>query len=454
MEDIYKQLGQIKLVPVVKISEPEKALFLAKALRRGGLPCAEITFRAKDAELSIKKITMAYPDMLIGAGTVLTVKQVDEAVQAGAKFIVSPGFNPEVVEYCVNNGIVIIPGCSNPSDIERAISFGLPVVKFFPAENLGGLSMIKALSAPYSQILFMPTGGIHMENLCEYLRCKKVIACGGSWMVKEEMIQNNEFDKITELCAKAVKCIKRMEENTGIPEKSYSLKNSASGKKYDLVSLGELLLRLSPAENERISDGRVFLKYPGGAELNVASGLSLLGLKSGMISRLPENSLADYMRARVREKGVSDEYIIRDQSPGARLGIYYCEPALSPRKPSVVYDRKHTSMTGFRSEEVPDSAINQAKLFFTSSITLAVAGFNYGEVLQVIERFRTAGAAIAFDVNYRASLWTEEQARQVIQKVLPLTDILFVSEESSRRMFGKSGSLESIMKSYCDGYVR
>ena len=204
MNDVLKKIGAIGIVPVVKIDDAKDAVPLAKALCEGGLPCAEVTFRTDAAEEAIRAIAKAYPEMLVGAGTVLTTEQVDKAVAAGATFIVSPGLNPRVVKYCVEKGIPITHGVSNASDIEQAIELGLDVVKFFPAEQAGGLAMIKALAAPYVKMKFMPTGGINAKNLNEYLAYNKILACGGSWMVKPELISAGEFDKIRDMTREAV----------------------------------------------------------------------------------------------------------------------------------------------------------------------------------------------------------------------------------------------------------
>ncbi|QSX09194.1 bifunctional 4-hydroxy-2-oxoglutarate aldolase/2-dehydro-3-deoxy-phosphogluconate aldolase [Alkalibacter rhizosphaerae] len=204
MNDVLKKIQQIGIVPVVKLDRVEDALPLAKALMEGGLPCAEVTFRTDAAKDSIKVMSDTYPEMLIGAGTVLTKQQVDDAVEAGATFIVSPGLNPEIVKYCVDKGILIVPGCSNPSDVEQAISFGLDVVKFFPAEASGGLAMIKAMAAPYVNMKFMPTGGVNEKNLKSYLDFPKIVACGGSWMVSADLINEGKFDEIKKITKKAV----------------------------------------------------------------------------------------------------------------------------------------------------------------------------------------------------------------------------------------------------------
>ena len=208
MNEVLKKIQEIGIVPVVVLNDAKDAAPLAKALCDGGLPCAEVTFRTDAAEESIRIMTEQFPQMLVGAGTVLTTEQVDRAVAAGAKFIVSPGLNPRIVKYCVEKGILITPGCSNPSDIEVALENGLEVVKFFPAEPAGGLNMIKAMAAPYVGVKFMPTGGINPTNVRDYLAYDRILACGGSWMVKGSLVDAGEFDKIEELTREAVEIIK------------------------------------------------------------------------------------------------------------------------------------------------------------------------------------------------------------------------------------------------------
>lgn len=204
MNEVLEKIQKIGIVPVVVLNDAKDAAPLAKALCDGGLPCAEVTFRTEAAEESIRIMASEYPDMLVGAGTVLTTEQVDRAVGAGAKFIVSPGLNPKVVKYCIEKGIPVTPGTANPSDVEQAIELGLEVVKFFPAEAAGGINMIKAMAAPYTNMKFMPTGGISAKNINEYLAFPKILACGGSWMVKSDLVAAGEFDRITELTREAV----------------------------------------------------------------------------------------------------------------------------------------------------------------------------------------------------------------------------------------------------------
>ena len=210
MSEILEQLSGYGVVPVVVLNRVEDAKPLAQALCRGGLKCAEVTFRTAAAEESIRVMTENFPDMLVGAGTVLTIDQVDRAVAAGAKFIVSPGFDPEIVDYCISKNIAVCPGCITPSEVAQGVKRGLKILKFFPAEQAGGLAMIKAMAAPYTMVKFMPTGGINAKNLSDYLASDKIAACGGSWMVKADLIDNGEYDKIEAMTKEAVELVKQI----------------------------------------------------------------------------------------------------------------------------------------------------------------------------------------------------------------------------------------------------
>ncbi|WP_071441391.1 bifunctional 4-hydroxy-2-oxoglutarate aldolase/2-dehydro-3-deoxy-phosphogluconate aldolase [Traorella massiliensis] len=211
MNEILDKISRIGIVPVIKIDRVEDALPLGKALCEGGLPVAEVTFRTEHAKKAMQIMNKELPQMLLGAGTVLTKEQVDDALEAGAKFIVSPGLNPEIVRYCIEKKVPVVPGCANASDIEAALSCGLTTVKFFPAEPLGGLKMIKALAAPYVNVNFMPTGGIKESNIVEYLDYDRIVACGGTWMVDAKAIKEGNFDRIKELTQNAVKTMLGLE---------------------------------------------------------------------------------------------------------------------------------------------------------------------------------------------------------------------------------------------------
>lgn len=203
-EELKNKIHNIGIVPVVKLDDASKAAGLAKALIDGGIPCAEVTFRTAAAEQGIKNIVEAYPQMFVGAGTVTSVELAKKAVAAGAKFIVSPGFSEDTVDWCLENNVPIIPGVCTPSDIEKGINRGLDVLKFFPAEASGGVNMLKNFAGPFPNLKFMPTGGINLTNLASYATTENVLATGGSWMVKSNLIENEDWSKITKMCKEAV----------------------------------------------------------------------------------------------------------------------------------------------------------------------------------------------------------------------------------------------------------
>ena len=210
MNDLLQKVSDLGVVPVVVLNDAKDAAPLAKALCEGGLPCAEVTFRTACAEECIRIMATEYPEMLLGAGTVLTIEQVDRAVAAGAKFIVSPGFDPEIVDYCLSKDILVLPGCITPSEVAQAVKRGLEVIKFFPAEQFGGINTLKALAAPYVGLQFMPTGGVSPKNVREYLAYNRLVACGGSWMVKGDLVKAGDFDKIVELTKEAAEIVKEV----------------------------------------------------------------------------------------------------------------------------------------------------------------------------------------------------------------------------------------------------
>jgi len=208
MTKLLEELGHLGVVPVVKVERPEHAVNLGRALLAGGLPCAEITFRTAAAEEAIRLISSSLSEIIVGAGTVLSVDQADRAVSAGARFIVSPGFNPKVVDWCLQNEIPVTPGVATPTEIDMALDKGLEILKFFPAEALGGIVMLKAIAAPYGGVKFIPTGGINQDNLADYLAQPSVLCCGGSWLVKANLISAGRFDEITQLTRDAISVVR------------------------------------------------------------------------------------------------------------------------------------------------------------------------------------------------------------------------------------------------------
>lgn len=204
MNEVLQRIYEIGIVPVIAIDDADKAVPLAKALVKGGLPAAEVTFRTAAAEEAIRRIVAEVPEMLVGAGTVLTKEQADRAIAAGVKFIVSPGFNPEITKYVIDKGMLMMPGTATPGEMEQAMSMGLSVVKFFPAEQNGGVAKLKAVAGPYQNLRWMPTGGVNEKNLLDYLKFNKIIACGGTWMVKKDLIEAENWDEIERLTRQAV----------------------------------------------------------------------------------------------------------------------------------------------------------------------------------------------------------------------------------------------------------
>ncbi len=201
---ILQEITNIGIIPVIKINDSGKAASLAEALKRGGIPCAEVTFRTSEAATAINKMTDAADGMIIGAGTVTTIDQVDEAILSGARFIVTPGFNEKVVEYCLKKGISVIPGVFTASEIGKALEYGIEIVKFFPAEQSGGIAVIKALSGPYKGIKFVPTGGITEMNINNYLSLDCVAACGGSFIAEPQLVDSGKYDEIEMICKRTV----------------------------------------------------------------------------------------------------------------------------------------------------------------------------------------------------------------------------------------------------------
>ncbi len=205
--ELEERISEVGIIPVVVLEDAKDAHSLGEALTKGGLSAAEVTFRTDAAEESIRILAQDFPEMLVGAGTVLSTEQADRAMAAGAQFIVTPGLNPTVVKHCIEKGYPVTPGVQTPGEMEQALELGIHFVKFFPAEPAGGLEMIKAVSAPYSNLRFMPTGGINKENVKNYLKYNKIVACGGTWMVKGDLIRNGKFEEIESLTREAAELV-------------------------------------------------------------------------------------------------------------------------------------------------------------------------------------------------------------------------------------------------------
>ncbi|WP_297716586.1 bifunctional 4-hydroxy-2-oxoglutarate aldolase/2-dehydro-3-deoxy-phosphogluconate aldolase [Intestinimonas sp.] len=204
MDSYYEKVHELAIIPVVVLDDVADAKPLADALVAGGMPSAEVTFRTAAGEEAIRRISAEVPEMLVGAGTVLTKDQADRAIAAGSQFIVSPGFNPEITRYVIDKGALMMPGTATPGEMEQAMSMGLNVLKFFPAEQNGGVAKLKALAGPYTGLRWMPTGGVNTKNMMDYLNFDRIVACGGTWMVKKDLIDGQKWDEITAICKEAV----------------------------------------------------------------------------------------------------------------------------------------------------------------------------------------------------------------------------------------------------------
>ncbi len=430
MHELFSKLKELKIIPVVKIDDVEKAIPLARALCRGGLPCVEVTFRTAQAEEAIRRIANAVPEILVGAGTVLTIEQVDKALAAGAKFIVAPGFNPKVVEHCLALDLPVLPGCSNPTDIELALSFGLDVVKFFPAENLGGTGMLRALSGPYGGIKFIPTGGVNEKNVNDYLSLPCVIACGGTWMVKSDLINTGDFDAIESLARESLTAV----NHKAVADSAPVVKARKLPYKGKVVTFGEIMLRLAPEGYYRFVQAESFGATYGGGEANVAISLANYGLDARFITKLPSHEIGQAAINSLRRYGVDVSEIVRG---GKRVGIYYLEKGASQRASKVIYDRAGSAIA----EAVP-ADFDWAKIFtgacwfhFTG-ITPAL-GDNVAEIcLEACKEAKRSGLTVSCDLNYRKNLWTREKASKVMGELMHYVDVCIANEEDAKDVFG------------------
>ena len=439
MNKIFKQIEKIGIVPVIVLDNEKDALPLGKALSAAGLFCAEITFRTEAAEKAIQVFAKNFPDFLVGAGTVLSPEQADKAIAAGAKFIVSPGLNPKVVEHCVNLGYPIIPGVSTAGEIEQAMSFGLEVVKFFPAEAAGGLKFIKALSAPYPNIKFMPTGGINAQNIAEYAAFSKIVACGGSWMVSKELISSKDFKKIEEESAIALQIVKEARNPKKSPGALTALSfdskpSTKTNQAPKVITMGEIMLRLSPTGFNRFVQADALELIFGGAEANVAVSLANFGMQSSYITKLPAHEIGQAAVNSLRRYGVDVSGIVRG---GKRIGIYFLEKGASQRASKVIYDRANSAIAEASPEDFNWKEIFKgASWFHFTGITPALSK-NAAEIcLEACKTARSMGITVSCDLNYRKKLWTPDEAKETMSSICEFVDICISNEEDAEKIFG------------------
>ena len=432
----YERIKECKMIPVIALDNVSDAKPLAKALCEGGLPCAEVTFRREGADLCIKAMKEEYPDMLVGAGTVLNIEQVDLALEAGAEFIVSPGLDEKIVSYCLERGVCVIPGVSTASDVAKAYSLGLRTVKFFPAEAAGGVKMLKALSAPYNMMTFMPTGGISRDNMASYYALKNVIACGGSFMIDAKAIKEGNFGKIKELTEKVVKDIKVIfgesdenSENTGI-DKKIDLSGLSDRK---VITFGELMLRLAPEGYLRFVQADAFEATFGGGEANVSISLANFGTDTSFVTRLPSHEIGQMAVNSLRKYGVDTSLIVRG---GNRVGIYYLEKGASQRASKVIYDRAGSAIAEARRSDFDwDKIFEGAGWFHFTGITPALSEELAEICLEACKKAKEKGIIVSCDLNYRNKLWSKEKAGEVMDKLCRYVDVCISNEEDANDVF-------------------
>lgn len=426
---VIDRIKEMKMIPVVALERVEDAKPLAKALTNGGLAAAEVTFRFPDAEKCIKAMKEECPEMLIGAGTVLTREQVDMAVEAGAEFIVSPGFNEDTVKYCNEKGITIIPGCSSPSDIEKALSLGLDTVKFFPAEANGGVKMLKALAAPYNKVKFMPTGGISIDNMDSYYALKCVIALGGSFMVSPKDIKEGNFTKIENITRKLTDRLYGKE--TEIKKDKINLDKMAGRK---VVTFGEIMLRLAPFGYERFLQANSYEATFGGGEANVSVSLANFGMDTSFVTKLPKHEIGQSVVNALRGVGVDTSDIVRG---GDRVGIYYLEKGASQRPSKVIYDRAGSAIAKAEAKDFDwDKIFEGAGWFHFTGITPALSDELADICIEACKKAKEKGLIISADLNYRNKLWSKEKAGLVMSEICKYVDICIANEEDAACVFG------------------
>lgn len=441
----YEDTG---ILPVINVSNASIAVKLAEALRLGGVNSIEVTLRSTDSLQSIKNIKCAFSDMTVGAGTVLSISDVDNAIAAGADFIVSPGYDEEIVDYCVKNCINVVPGCTSASEIQRAVKKGLKVLKFFPAELNGGIEAIKLLSGPFPQVKFIPTGGINFDNLGKYLRVEKVLACGGSFMATKDMIERGDFESITSACIRAVDISRGAEPNTHkIPKKEIE-----KGIK-PVVGFGDYIVRLNPQGYFKFIQANSFEVFYTGAEANVLTSLSYMGMPTRFVTKLPDNMISECAVATLKRFAVGTDHIAYG---GERIGLFYLEKGASQRPSKIVYDRKYSAFCSSSPNDYDwENIMQDAGHFHFTGITPALGG-NLPEIcLEACKTAKRLGLLVSCDLNYRKNLWSRADAKAVMEKLLGYVDVLIANEEDAADVLDIHASNTDIItgKLSREGYV-
>lgn len=462
MTDNHFTFAKHRILPVINIPQMEVALPLAKALLDGGLDVLEVTLRSECSLEAIRLIKDTYPQMQVGAGTVLDIETVDKAIEAGADFIVSPGYDEEVVDYCISRNILITPGCTSASEIQSAQKKGLQILKFFPAELSGGVEAIKLLSGPFPKLRFIPTGGINFDNLGKYLKNDKVAACGGSYMATAEQIKNRDFEGITAACKRAVDISKGLKETNSKPviqadlvdkNQRANIQSNTESKMKKVVGFGDYLLRLNPMGYMKFIQSPNWEANFTGAEANVCVSLACMGVETEFVTRLPDNEISRCGVAALNKYRVKTDHIAQG---GDRVGIFYVEKGASQRPSKVIYDRMNSGFTSCETKDYNWDAIFEGAGFFHFTGITPALGQGVAKVcLDACKMAKERGITISCDLNYRKNLWTTAQAKSTMEELLAYVDVLIANEEDAEKVLGISAPDTDVMAGQLnkDGYI-
>ena len=416
-------LKALKVIPVIKINDARKAAPLARSLIDGGIKAAEITLRTKQGLAAIKNVAEDVPQITVGAGSVLDAAQAKEAYDAGARFIVSPGFDKGILEFCRENSVPYFPGCATATEIQAAVNLGCDTVKLFPAEALGGAKTVAALSAPFPGVSFMPTGGINESNAAAYLKLKCVCCVGAGSVAPETLIDSGDFAKITQNAKRFLSAVST--------ERDVFKTEVKNGKK-EIVALGEIMLRLSPPGRLRFAQTDSFDVHFGGAEANVAVELASLSEKVKYITKLPDNPIGDAAVSTLRKYGVNTDNVVRG---GGRIGIYYLEKGASQRSSKVIYDRAYSSMAEATEDDFDFASIfKDAGWFHLTGITPAISERAADICAKAVLTAQRLGVTVSMDLNYRKKLWDIDRAAVVLNRILPSVDVIIANEEHASKI--------------------
>ncbi len=442
MHKILQQIEKIGIVPVLVLEESKNAIPVGKALIEAGLNCVEVCFRTESAAVGIKTLSKKFPELILGAGTVLSKEQAKLAVESGAKFIVSPALNEDIVKYCQEFKVPIVPGISSASELDHATRLGLDLVKFFPAEATGGIKFIRAISSAYPKMKFMPTGGINSENLKDYIAFKKVIACGGSWMVSKKLIADRDFSTIKKEAKKALAIISEIRKKpnkTNSDTKAKQAKITKQDAKAKLankkvITMGEIMLRLSPTGFNRFIQAENFDLVFGGAEANVAVSLANFGVQSSFVTKLPEHEIGQAAINSLRKYGVDTSQIVRG---GDRVGIYFLEKGAAQRPSKVIYDRANSAIAEAKAKDFDwEKIFANAHFFHFTGITPAISKNAKKLCLDACKAAKKMGLTVSCDLNYRKKLWSPAEAKKAMTELCKYVDICISNEEDAEKVFG------------------